>query len=384
MKYSKISFENIGPIQKGQIEHNKINLFFGPNNSGKSIASRIIYGIGQLDTSKPSKFQKMINHRLKSKRKINDFYGQIILSNAGIHYRDVATHNSKKSTLTINSNKKSTKINFQSKHSVNFLDHFPSSYLSKYYQTSKDSVYIPAGRTGTIQFFTNIIQVRNKLFRDVLQTFRDNDFSDSKQSTKKEIKNFTHSSSKMPEHLEQFQDLILETHTEGLNQEAQSFFSDLFPGSIDITRETGFDEITYKDPTGFITKIESAGSAAVSSFPIIAGVYYVKKGGTLIIEEPEAQLEPARQLKLIEKLVSIADTKKIDLVFTTHSDYVIKKLLALVSRKKIKHTDLGIYYFNRVPESLTRIEKIDVDKTGEAKQTLFDDAINTLVEEFTK
>ncbi len=172
----------------------------------------------------------------------------------------------------------------------------------------------------------------------------------------------------MPEHLEQFHDLILDAHAEGTNKSVQDLFSNLFPGAIE-SMGAGLPEIVYRDPTGFITEIESAGSGTVSSFPIVAGVHYVKTGGTLIIEEPEAHLEPARQLKLIEELVAIAKVKKIDLIFTTHSDYVIKKLLALVSRKKIKHTDLGLYSFNR-SDSLTQIEKIAVDKTGEAEQTL--------------
>ena len=168
-----------------------------------------------------------------------------------------------------------------------------------------------------------------------------------------------------------------------MNKNVQDLFSHLFPGSIETFDAGGLPEIMYKDPTGFVTEIESAGSGTMSSFPIVAGVHYTKKGGTLIIEEPEAHLEPARQLKLIEELVIAAQIKKIDLIFTTHSDYVIKKLLALVSRNKIKHTDLGLYYFNRTTE-LTQIEKITVDKTGEAEQILFENAMNTLVEEFSE
>ena len=385
MKYDKITFENIGPIEKGQIQRHKVNVFFGPNNAGKSIASRLIHGIGQLNT-RSTMIQKIIEHNTYSKKQINLFYGYSILNSAGLSRSSFLTFKKKSCNLIIHPSRKLPIIDFGFNKSIRVhrnhmvLQH----YASRFSQTSKNSVYIPAGRTGTIQFFTSITQVRNRLLRDLLGSFRKDDLSNTGKTSAKEIKRFTRSLSKLPEHLEQFHDLILDAHAEGMNKNVQDLFSNLFSGSIQFMDMGGLPEIFYRDPTGFMTEIESAGSGTVSSFPIFAGVYYVNKGGTLIIEEPEAHLEPAKQLKLIEELVKIAEIKKIDLIFTTHSDYVIKKLLALVSRKKIKHTDLGLYYFNRTPNSLTQIKQIPVDKTGEAEQTLFENALNTLVEEFSE
>ncbi len=39
----KTEIGNIGPIVSGEIELSRITVFAGPNNSGKSIVSRIIY-----------------------------------------------------------------------------------------------------------------------------------------------------------------------------------------------------------------------------------------------------------------------------------------------------------------------------------------------------
>ena len=102
-----------------------------------------------------------------------------------------------------------------------------------------------------------------------------------------------------------------------------------------------------------------------------------------MLKKPEAHLEPSRQLGLMDVLQTSADQRNINLIFTTHSDYVIKKLLAMVSSKKIKHTDLGLYYFDRVDSKFTTIREINVDKTGEAEQPLFSDALDTLVKEFS-
>lgn len=386
MKYEKITLTNIGPIEKGQIQHHKINVFFGPNNSGKSIASRLIHGIGQLNT-RPAGIQRILKGKINSQKEKNDLYGYSILNSTGLTMEDLLTFQKKSCKLVIDSNKKLSAIDFGFKKTAHSTRISKNNIMLKSYaklsKSSRDSVYIPAGRAGIIQFFTSITLVRNRLFQDLLDSFHSENSFNVKKTSAKEIKSFTRSSIKLPEHLEQFYDLIFDVYAKGLNKNVQDLFSNLFPGSIESTTIRGLPEILYRDSTGLVTEIESAGSGIASSFPIIAGVHYVKKGGTLIIEEPEANIEPARQLELVEELVNIAKTRKIDLIFNTHSDYIIKKLLALVSRKKIKHSDLGLYYFNRT-SSLTHIEKIPVDKTGEAEQTMFENALDTLVEEFSK
>lgn len=222
------------------------------------------------------------------------------------------------------------------------------------------------------------------MLNDILYTFGENSVARSGKTSEKNILNFTRSLSKLPEYLEQFHDLIFSAKTDKLNKNVQKLFSTLFTGSIYLDTTQGFPTIVYKDPTGFTTEIESAGSGVVSLLPIISGMYYVEPNGSLIIEEPEAHLEPSRQLKIINALHSIASERKVDLIFTTHSDYVVKKLLALVSSKKMKHSDLGLYYFDRKGSDLTTIKQIPIDKTGEAEQSLFQDAIDELVSEFSE
>lgn len=41
----RIIFENLGPIEKGEIELNKLNIFCGKNNTGKTYINYLIYTI---------------------------------------------------------------------------------------------------------------------------------------------------------------------------------------------------------------------------------------------------------------------------------------------------------------------------------------------------
>ena len=385
VKFKQIKFANCGPVLKGTVKRKKINVFFGPNNSGKSLISRLIHGVNSIPVSKRD-MQPLISRYIDlmtAKGSMPEFYNSLVLKNSGINREDITTYGKKASFINIENSTKPTTLNFstQKRHS-NLL--FGVNKMTTLMRSDpRSSIYIPAGRAGTIQFFTSIAQIRNRLLGDLLQTFGGQDIISPKHVSAKEIRQFTKSLSRLPDHLEQFHELILSTQTDGLNTNTQKLFSELFPGSIEMEDASGFAKIRYKDPTGFTTEIESAGSGTVSTFPILVGMYYVKKGGTLIVEEPEAHLEPSRQLGLMDILQTSADQRNINLIFTTHSDYVIKKLLAMVSSKKIKHTDLGLYYFDRVDSKFTTIREINVDKTGEAEQPLFSDALDTLVKEFS-
>lgn len=68
---------------------------------------------------------------------------------------------------------------------------------------------------------------------------------------------------------------------------------------------------------------------------------------------------------------------------TTHSDYVVKKILALVANKKIRASDIGMHHFRRDGQGRARIESIPVDPIGAADQEVFRDALDSLVEEFS-
>ena len=45
----KVMFENLGPIKKGRIELNRLNIFCGKNNTGKTYINYLIYTILTTD-----------------------------------------------------------------------------------------------------------------------------------------------------------------------------------------------------------------------------------------------------------------------------------------------------------------------------------------------
>ena len=94
MEWTEISPRDVGPIEQGTISNNRANVFLGPNNSGKSIASRVIYGLRQLGESGLSAgFSTWLRMYDLDSEAVNPRLGPILIAkNAGTGIRDVATY----------------------------------------------------------------------------------------------------------------------------------------------------------------------------------------------------------------------------------------------------------------------------------------------------
>ena len=371
MKFKTIRFENIGPIRRAAIGRHRLSVFVGPNNSGKSIASRIIHGVCQLDSS-PS-----VQHRLPVKGLSDDgpdgeaaARSAILIRNAGMRRGDIVTHSADSGRLVLEDGAKASITMDFGKNAKQGKASFIASLLdAPLDEAAKSSIYVPAGRTGTVQSLLTIMQIKSGLLNSVLRSLgeRPGEITPSLSLRRQ-----------MPEHLEQFYSIVLETFSGGLDDESKSMFSRLFAGSAESAAAGGLPAILYRDPAGFAVEIGSAGSGIVSAFPIVAAMHRVEPGGTLIVEEPEAHMEPMRQLRLVDEIVRAAQKRDISIVLTTHSDFVVNAILGMVHNEVIGPADLGLYYFQRRRESYTDVEKIPVTGSGEAEQDMFSEALDAL------
>ena len=89
METRQIKFVNCGPILKGTFAQKRINVFFGPNNSGKSFASRLIHGINYIPDSKRELPTFVLNYFKQKKLKVslNEVYTNMVLYNSGFNYK---------------------------------------------------------------------------------------------------------------------------------------------------------------------------------------------------------------------------------------------------------------------------------------------------------
>lgn len=183
--------------------------------------------------------------------------------------------------------------------------------------------------------------------------------------------------------LEQYVGIVMEVLEGGLDEKAQGTLGRLLPGSIQVEERLGMPVVTYADPSGHRAEIGHAGSGAGSLLALAAGMHRVGPGGTFIVEEPESHLEPQAQLAVIDEMLRAADENKIGVVITTQSDFLVQKVLSLVSSGRMDRSDLGLYYFDRPPGKLTSVQRLRVDETCEAEQEMSTRAINSLIAGFS-
>ena len=355
-------------------------MFLGPNNSGKSIAARIIYGLRQLDEDAlpagPAAGLRMPD--LDSEGAGTLLAPILIAMNAGIDAGDVATRGKPGGWIEVSKAGRSTRFSFES--GPDSMRHRLARRAAAGMDiaASRDAIYVPAGRTGAVQSLLSLMQIKSDLL-DTAWLAQGEGHPQGAGHAGPSAPPGTGRRRRMliPEYLERFNDLVLEAASEGLADEAEGLLSRLFEESVEMD-DSRPPQMCYRDPRGFVGRIDSAGSGAASSFPIIAGIDRVEPGGMLIVEEPEAHMEPLSQQRMIAEVVRAAAAKDVGLLFTTPSEYVVYPLLSMVARGDLKNGELGIYHFDRKPGLYTHIEKIGVSEDGKVDRELFEEALDAL------
>lgn len=112
------------------------------------------------------------------------------------------------------------------------------------------------------------------------------------------------------------------------------------------------------------------------SLPILIALLTTKKGGTIIIENPESHLHPSAQAKMAELIAKTA-ASGVQVFIETHSDHIINGIMissyehykAKKTEKNpkigISNEDVSIYYFSRNQKSnSSNVDKINLSETG--------------------
>ena len=159
----------MGPIEQGTISNNRVNVFLGPNNSGKSIASRVIHGLWQLnkDDALAPGMAALFRRRAQDGRTAGSLIAStLIAKNAGINVSDVTTRGKSGGRIDVTGENNSSRFLFD-KVSDPERRRLAMIMARMDVGTSRDSIYIPAGRTGTMQSLLLFMQIKNDLLNTV-------------------------------------------------------------------------------------------------------------------------------------------------------------------------------------------------------------------------
>lgn len=101
----------------------------------------------------------------------------------------------------------------------------------------------------------------------------------------------------------------------------------------EIEIEVDFDELEHKeinvngiDKFGIKYPIDAFGTSVLQVIQMISYIYFFNPR-LVILDEPDAHLHPNNQIKVINSLVYICKMKNIQLIISTHSKYIVDKLI---------------------------------------------------------
>lgn len=391
MEYGRIGFTNVGPIEAGTVHRDKLSVLIGPNNSGKTIAAKIIHGVCQVDERQDGP-QVPRGAAMPSDGESADEPSSIVdtmtlIQHAGLRPDSAAMRGKKTSLISVHGKDGSEREFNLAAAKENRLALDASMASTSGLDNVGRSVYLPATRAGGAQHLLAAMRllVKTAQLQSNLLSRTMSALNVEREKGGKITPSVLPGDAPIDPSLgdpARYMGPVLETMANGLTEEAQETFSRLFPGSIGVMERPGAPLVTYDDPSGHRAGIESVGSGVASVLPIVAGIHRVEAEGTCVIEEPEFHLEPQRQLVLVDEILRVANKRRVSMVVTTQSDFLVQKVLSLVSSGRLDRSDLGLYYLRRPADSLTRIEKLRVEKTGEAEQEMFTRAMDSLIEGF--
>ena len=363
----EVRLENIGPIRQAAIGAHRLSVFVGPNNSGKSIASRLIHAARRLGP-RDGRCSGAAAARADA-----------VLGWAGIKRPDVVTRSMRSGRIEMRgSGTGGTVLEFGQDGTPSAASYSPPPADSDLDGAGGSSIYVPSGRAGAVRSLFALMRAKSgppESDPGAPSGGAGRGADGERPETSAPQRGI---GDQAPGHLDQFCGIVHEASLGGLDAEAEELFSRVFQGSIKASDDAGHPAIVYVDPLGFGTAIDSGASGVASVLPVVLALSRLGPAGTLVVEDPEEHIEPIRQIKLVGEMIRAASARGISMVITTHSPFVANAILGLVTSGDVEPDDLGMYYFRRRRGSYTEVERVHVNRAGEAEQELFDEAIDAL------
>ena len=86
--------------------------------------------------------------------------------------------------------------------------------------------------------------------------------------------------------------------------------------------------------------------------------FYVPPGSVVVLEQPEIHLHPAVQAGLADVFIDAAKTRRVQVLFESHSEHLLQRLQRRIAEERLASDDAALYYceFAATHSRLTRLQ----------------------------
>lgn len=302
MSIDKLTVKNIGPIKEAELDLRKVTILIGEQASGKSILAKLIATF--------SEFSAIRKGTLSSDYNLNSYFN----NNAEASFKK-----ENYSVQWIGKQYEKEKIERQ--------------YFNKAFEDLLEKFYVADAHFNSAVHQNNEIQV--EYWNKILETTLEELYIEVPQILYVPTERLI---------ISQIADLGYPE----INNYFKRFFnryrrkaSALKKTSIDFLKISyesieGRDTIS-SDKDKYVLDLKDASSGIQSVIPIVVDVESIngKNKYLSIIEEPELNLYPTTQKKLVEYLIGKCTKRDNQLIITTHSPYILAALCNLIESKNI-------------------------------------------------
>ena len=423
----KISFENFGVINKGEIEQKPLTILCGENNTGKTYAMYAMYGLTTPLNIEVVSLQSKILPIFKrlTKEKIiqidikafiienilhinenssisinmsieNIFNGKNFRHNSqsiNVKYQEnILLNNIYNNQIALNSpifsfikERDSYLVKIKQNHSMpiendDFVGVFSYLFILALILSQRTTLFLPAERAGLNLFYSELNAYRTHLLHN--NNTNKNDFLVSTYT--KPIADYIDWLNKISRYKNQKSELFSSLSTTLQNNILGGSYS------LDETNSINFHLNNQKDTL----PLHLTSSKVKTYFGLWFYLQHMaQEGDVLMIDEPELSLHPNNQRKIARLLAQLVN-KGIRVVISTHSDYIVREFNSLImlghAQDEKSKQELMAKYNYQEDELLTKdkvgaylfhnntIDSMEITKDEGIIATTFDEVINEL------
>ncbi|MBK9184955.1 MAG: AAA family ATPase [Moraxellaceae bacterium] len=423
----KISFENFGVINKGEIEQKPLTILCGENNTGKTYAMYAMYGLTTPLNIEVVSLQSKILPIFKrlTKEKIiqidikafiienilhinenssisinmsieNIFNGKNFRHNSqsiNVKYQEnILLNNIYNNQIALNSpifsfikERDSYLVKIKQNHSMpiendDFVGVFSYLFILALILSQRTTLFLPAERAGLNLFYSELNAYRTHLLHN--NNTNKNDFLVSTYT--KPIADYIDWLNKISRYKNQKSELFSSLSTTLQNNILGGSYS------LDETNSINFHLNNQKDTL----PLHLTSSKVKTYFGLWFYLQHMaQEGDVLMIDEPELSLHPNNQRKIARLLAQLVN-KGIRVVISTHSDYMVREFNSLImlghAQDEKSKQELMAKYNYQEDELLTKdkvgaylfhnntIDSMEITKDEGIIATTFDEVINEL------
>lgn len=120
-----------------------------------------------------------------------------------------------------------------------------------------------------------------------------------------------------------------------------------------VKKESGSAEVALTDVGFGVSQI----------LPVIVLLYYVPEGSTVLFEQPEIHLHPSVQSKLADLILTVSETRNVQVIVESHSEHFIRRLQRRIAEDSANTKDLKLFFFS-TKRGKASYQELQLDEFG--------------------